>query len=88
MNDISTLIERARQTAAPADASSSSTSTSANPDRQKLMRVAQEFESMLLGQMLKDMRNAGKWDASSADCHEKYARAQRDAIGRGSPRPP
>jgi len=29
--------------------------------RVKLERIAAEFESMLLGQMLKDMRQAGKW---------------------------
>ena len=66
-NDISTLIASARQAAAPADASSSATSTSANPDRQKLMRVAQEFESMLLVQVLKDMRSAGKWNDDESD---------------------
>ena len=31
-------------------------------ERDRLMRVAQEFESMLLLQMLKEMRKAGSWD--------------------------
>jgi murein DD-endopeptidase MepM/ murein hydrolase activator NlpD len=66
-NDISTLIERARQMAAQADASSSAASTPSAADRQKLVRVAQEFESMLLVQVLKDMRKAGKWDDDESD---------------------
>jgi murein DD-endopeptidase MepM/ murein hydrolase activator NlpD len=57
-NDITALIEHARQTAAAAKGDASPSAD----DRQKLVRIAQEFESMLLVQMLRDMRRAGRWD--------------------------
>jgi murein DD-endopeptidase MepM/ murein hydrolase activator NlpD len=56
-NEITALLERARQTAAAQDGKPASAE-----DRQKLLRVAQEFESMLLLQVLRDMRRAGRWD--------------------------
>jgi murein DD-endopeptidase MepM/ murein hydrolase activator NlpD len=55
--DISALIQQARANAGTSDATKAG-----DADRQKLLRIAQEFESMLLGQVLKDMRRAGKWD--------------------------
>jgi murein DD-endopeptidase MepM/ murein hydrolase activator NlpD len=57
-NDITALLERARQSAA-AEQDGKPVS---NDDRQKLLRIAQEFESMLLVQVLRDMRRAGRWD--------------------------
>ncbi len=50
------LIQRARaEAAARSEAEPGS-------ERERLMRVAQEFESMLMLQMLKEMRKAGSWD--------------------------
>ena len=50
------LVQRARaEAAARSEAQPGS-------ERDRLMRVAQEFESMLMLQMLKDMRKAGSWD--------------------------
>lgn len=40
---------------------SSQGATDASPDGQRLARVAGEFESMLLLQMLREMRKSGKW---------------------------
>jgi murein DD-endopeptidase MepM/ murein hydrolase activator NlpD len=54
---IDTLIARAR--AAADDTSPGSVSPTA--DRLKLQRLASEFESMLLNQMLSEMRKAGRW---------------------------
>jgi murein DD-endopeptidase MepM/ murein hydrolase activator NlpD len=48
------LVQQARASASPAQPGSGS-------DRDRLMRVAQEFESMLMLQMLKEMRKAGSW---------------------------
>ncbi len=56
--DIAAIVDRARQTAATSTGSPSET-------REKLVRVAQEFESMLLVQVLKDMRRAGEWKDES-----------------------
>jgi murein DD-endopeptidase MepM/ murein hydrolase activator NlpD len=63
--DISVLVERARAAAAaqkPADASGSGTS-----DRARLAKIAQEFESMLLTQVLRDMRKSGAWDEADSE---------------------
>ena len=57
-NDVSALLDRARQSAAAAQEGK----PVSNDDRQKLLRIAQEFESMLLLQVLRDMRKAGRWD--------------------------
>jgi murein DD-endopeptidase MepM/ murein hydrolase activator NlpD len=65
-NDITALIERARQTAAAAKGDASPSAD----DRQKLVRIAQEFESMLLVQMLRDMRRAGRWSDEEEGDHE------------------
>jgi murein DD-endopeptidase MepM/ murein hydrolase activator NlpD len=39
----------------------------AQPDKAELKRLATEFESMLLVQMLRDMRQSGKWDTDSPE---------------------
>jgi murein DD-endopeptidase MepM/ murein hydrolase activator NlpD len=61
-NDITALLARARENAGTANGAAPNAE-----DRQKLVRVAQEFESMLLKQVLKDMRQAGKWDDPDGD---------------------
>jgi murein DD-endopeptidase MepM/ murein hydrolase activator NlpD len=55
--DVSAIVERARIAAAQGRGSEAPGS-----DREKLKRIAAEFESMLLVQMLKDMRRAGSWE--------------------------
>lgn len=37
------------------------------PDREKLAKLAEEFESMLLVQMLREMRQSGKWEDESSE---------------------
>ncbi len=56
IESIGDLVRRARAEAA--------SKTEANPgsERDRLIRVAQEFESMLMLQMLKEMRKAGSWE--------------------------
>ena len=58
-NDIASIVERARAAAAqkPADPAAGGAS-----ERSRLEKVAQEFESMLLTQMLRDMRKSGEWE--------------------------
>ena len=54
--------------ARPGPAAAESTPSSLGPDRERLKRIAAEFESMLLVQVLKDMRRAGSWqDESESD---------------------
>ncbi|HEU4691144.1 MAG TPA: peptidoglycan DD-metalloendopeptidase family protein [Vicinamibacterales bacterium] len=53
---IDDLIFRARAEAA------AKTEAQPGSERDRLLRVAQEFESMLMLQMLKEMRKAGSWD--------------------------
>jgi murein DD-endopeptidase MepM/ murein hydrolase activator NlpD len=55
LEGVADLVQRAR-------AESSSASGPTDQTRAKLMRVAAEFESMLLLQMLKEMRRSGSWD--------------------------
>lgn len=56
--DIAAIVERARLAAQqPATAAEPS-----NAERDKLKQIAAEFESMLLVQVLKDMRKAGSWE--------------------------
>ena len=42
-------------------------SNSASSERLRLQRLASEFESMLLNQVLQEMRRAGKWDTGNED---------------------
>jgi murein DD-endopeptidase MepM/ murein hydrolase activator NlpD len=57
MSDAAAIIERAKAAAGsqPANATPSA-------DRERLKHIAAEFESMLLVQVLKDMRRAGSWE--------------------------
>ena len=61
IESIGDLLQRARVETAPKDEAGPGT------ERERLVRVAQEFESMLMLQMLKEMRKAGSW----ADEEEK-----------------
>lgn len=65
--EISDIIERARVAAADAQKDGKTTSD----EREKLKGVAQEFESMLLVQMLKDMRKSGAWEDSDSEDKEE-----------------
>jgi Rod binding domain-containing protein len=57
-NDIAAIVERARAAVQkPADPGAG-----AGSERSRLEKVAQEFESMLLTQMLRDMRKSGEWE--------------------------
>ena len=58
--DIGSIVDRARVAAADAQRDGK---TSVN-EREELKRIAAEFESMLLVQMLKDMRKSGSWDTT------------------------
>ena len=55
MESIGDLLQRARVETAPKD------EAGPGSERERLVRVAQEFESMLMLQMLKEMRKAGSW---------------------------
>ena len=55
--DIAAIVESARVAAAEGRKDSQVTGS----ERERLKRIAAEFESMLLVQMLRDMRKAGKW---------------------------
>jgi len=61
--DVAAIVERARL-AAQQPASGTGTPAA---DREQLKRVAAEFESMLLVQVLKDMRRAGSWEEEGSD---------------------
>ena len=64
--DIAALFERARAAAGTGGVSKpADPATGGNGDRAKLEKVAQEFESMLLTQVLRDMRKSGAWDEES-----------------------
>jgi Rod binding domain-containing protein len=60
---VEALVARARAAADEKSVSNSSATT----DRQHLLRLASEFESMLLNQMLQEMRRAGRWDDGKGD---------------------
>jgi murein DD-endopeptidase MepM/ murein hydrolase activator NlpD len=55
IESIGDLLQRARTESAPRD------EAGPGSERDRLVRVAQEFESMLMLQMLKEMRKAGSW---------------------------
>jgi murein DD-endopeptidase MepM/ murein hydrolase activator NlpD len=65
---IDAVIARAR--AAADDTSSASTTTAA--DRLKLERLASEFESMLLNQMLSEMRKTAHWKDGDAEEEDTF----------------
>ena len=56
--DVAAIVERARLAAQQP----SSAGEAPAAEREKLKRIAAEFESMLLLQVLKDMRRSGSWD--------------------------
>jgi Rod binding domain-containing protein len=56
--DVAAIIERAKLSAQKPGAASDAPAA----DREQLKRIAAEFESMLLVQVLKDMRRAGSWE--------------------------
>jgi murein DD-endopeptidase MepM/ murein hydrolase activator NlpD len=62
--DIAGLIGRGR---AAVDAAPGESARVADRDRLELQRVAQQFEAMLLTQMLREMRKAGEWGGDEAD---------------------
>jgi murein DD-endopeptidase MepM/ murein hydrolase activator NlpD len=68
IDNINAIVERARIAATDAG-KDGKTSTS---ERERLKQVAAEFESMLLVQMLKDMRKAGQWSEGEEE---------RDSLG-------
>ena len=55
--DVSAIVERARLAAKASPAAETS-----EAQREQLQRIAAEFESMLLVQVLKDMRRSGSWE--------------------------
>jgi murein DD-endopeptidase MepM/ murein hydrolase activator NlpD len=57
--DVAAIVERARLAA---QKPSSAASDGPGADREQLKRIAAEFESMLLVQVLKDMRRSGSWE--------------------------
>jgi murein DD-endopeptidase MepM/ murein hydrolase activator NlpD len=61
IESIGDLLQRARVQAAPKD------EAGPGSERERLMRAAQEFESMLMLQMLKEMRKAGSWAEDDKD---------------------
>ena len=72
--DVAAIVERARLAAQqprtlserqPVDGVSGGETPAA--EREQLKRIAAEFESMLLVQVLKDMRRAGSWEEENSD---------------------
>ena len=58
-SDVAAIVERARLAAKQP---SSAAGEAPGSEREQLKRIAAEFESMLLVQVLKDMRRAGSWE--------------------------
>ena len=56
------LVARVRAQAAAAAGDAGAVADAGRTDKQRLAAVAAEFESMLLVQMLRDMRTSGSWD--------------------------
>ena len=61
--DIAAIVERARA----ASAQTRTDSAAGGTERSRLEKVAQEFESMLLTQVLRDMRKSGSWDDGESE---------------------
>ncbi len=66
-----------RDAAAPAPASDR---TARERQREQLTRIAQEFESMLLVQVLRDMRRAGSWEDGEHEVKGFGAQTMSDTI--------
>ncbi|MGH9308268.1 MAG: peptidoglycan DD-metalloendopeptidase family protein [Vicinamibacterales bacterium] len=60
MNKVTELIDRMRVAAGVGD-------RPGQPDREQVKQLAAQFESMLLVQMLRDMRQSGRWDDESPE---------------------
>jgi murein DD-endopeptidase MepM/ murein hydrolase activator NlpD len=60
--DVDAPLTGASSSSAPAQAGVDPAAPGTAADRLKLERLASEFEAMLLTQMLRDMREAGRWD--------------------------
>ena len=73
--DVAAIVERAKLSAAQKPGSNAAealretraASDAPAADREQLKRIAAEFESMLLVQVLKDMRRAGSWEEEGGD---------------------
>ena len=61
--DINAIVERARAAVAQQKTDAAAGGT----DRNRLEKVAQEFESMLLTQVLRDMRKSGSWEDGESE---------------------
>ncbi len=59
IGDIQSLVTQAR---ANAEAEAAKGTPAARSQRDQLAHIAQEFESMLLGQVLREMRKSGSWE--------------------------
>ncbi|MGH9373614.1 MAG: peptidoglycan DD-metalloendopeptidase family protein [Vicinamibacterales bacterium] len=60
MNRVGEILDRMR-------AAAGSGERPGQPDREQVKALAEQFESMLLVQMLRDMRQSGKWDEESPE---------------------
>lgn len=74
IESIGDLLQRARAAAAPKD------EAGPGSERDRLVRAAQEFESMLMLQMLKEMRKAGSWDDEEKESGGYGAQTMFDTI--------
>jgi murein DD-endopeptidase MepM/ murein hydrolase activator NlpD len=60
VNDLTALVDRMRAAAGAGD-------QPGQPDRERVKQIAAQFESMLLVQMLREMRESGKWEDESPE---------------------
>ncbi len=65
--DIAAIVERARAAVGAGRAQKSTDAAAGGTDRARLEKVAQEFESMLLTQVLRDMRKSGSWEDGESE---------------------
>ena len=65
--DINAIVERARAAVGEIRAKKSTDAAAGGSDRSRLEKVAQEFESMLLTQVLRDMRKSGSWEDGESE---------------------
>lgn len=71
--DIDALLTRARLSSNALDSAERGAAGSPADERMRLERLASEFESMLIAQMLRDMRRAGRWDEGGDDNGDGFA---------------
>lgn len=65
--NIAAIVERARAAVGASRAQTRTDSAAGDTERSRLEKVAQEFESMLLTQVLRDMRKSGSWDGGESE---------------------